>query len=701
MKGENDIKNIEIVEDNSNRKGEDTAMSKDEIALNKAKEKEEKALKKAKEKEEKALKKAKEKEEKAAKKAKSKEEKATKEKVAKEKVAKEKAPKPQKADNKKKEKAEHKKTAKKADKKLSKKAKVKAENGETSVAKKESKFNFRLTGKILGIVTGIMVVLVISVLINVLLNMTKLSNNLVEKQLQASAFAVQSHYDSISEFEYKLGSDGSLYKGTTNLIYEKKYMDEFRDSMRAYTALFFNDELKLSSFLDTSVVTLSDEAKKQCEKNGYYFSDDFEVDGFSFYAYYKVYSKDATGNPNGIMLIAVQKRDAREITKSALVTIIATALAIMAIAVVLIVLFVRAITKSIKKSVNDMERVSKGNLNFSVDNSLTGRTDEIGDMANGIQLIINNFKNVVSKIFEASEELSQFTEKYGVSFGRITETMDSVNIAVEEIANGATSQANETQTANDEMNSMGSAIVDASGNVEHLGESSRKMTGYSGQARNTLEELSLITEKTMKSVDAVQNQTNLTNKSALEIQEATELIANIASQTNLLSLNASIEAARAGENGRGFAVVANEIRNLADQSRSSAEKIAAIVNTLISNSNESVETMNDVMNIMRVQNNKLDDTMDMFASLDNEIVSVNEAIDGIKGEMAHINDLKAVVMGSVESLAAIAEENAASTEETSAAMAELSNIIDVCNGETRKLAELAEGLDNSIRTFKL
>ena len=699
MKGENDIKNIEIVEDN--RKGEDTAMSKDEIALNKAKEKEEKALKKAKEKEEKALKKAKEKEEKAAKKAKSKEEKATKEKVAKEKVAKEKAPKPQKADNKKKEKAEDKKTAKKADKKLSKKAKVKAENGETSVAKKESKFNFRLTGKILGIVTGIMVVLVMSVLINVLLNMTKLSNNLVEKQLQASAFAVQSHYDSISEFEYKLGSDGSLYKGTTNLIYEKKYMDEFRDSMRAYTALFFNDELKLSSFLDTSVVTLSDEAKKQCEKNGYYFSDDFEVDGFSFYAYYKVYSKDATGNPNGIMLIAVQKRDAREITKSALVTIIATALAIMAIAVVLIVLFVRAITKSIKKSVNDMERVSKGNLNFSVDNSLTGRTDEIGDMANGIQLIINNFKNVVSKIFEASEELSQFTEKYGVSFGRITETMDSVNIAVEEIANGATSQANETQTANDEMNSMGSAIVDASGNVEHLGESSRKMTGYSGQARNTLEELSLITEKTMKSVDAVQNQTNLTNKSALEIQEATELIANIASQTNLLSLNASIEAARAGENGRGFAVVANEIRNLADQSRSSAEKIAAIVNTLISNSNESVETMNDVMNIMRVQNNKLDDTMDMFASLDNEIVSVNEAIDGIKGEMAHINDLKAVVMGSVESLAAIAEENAASTEETSAAMAELSNIIDVCNGETRKLAELAEGLDNSIRTFKL
>ena len=687
MKKDKDIKNIDIGVDKGAEKAakaEAKAKAKEEKALAKAKAKEEKALAKAKAKEEKALKKAKANEAKEAKEKKAKAGDAVKEK----KVA---VVKPDKAVDKK----ASKKLDKKADKKIAKKNKNSGEAG------KERKFQLKLTGKILAIVTGIMIILVATVLINVYTNMTKLANNLVEKQLQASAFAVQSHYDSVSDFEYKLGSDGALYKGTTNLIYEKAYMDAFRDSTRAYTALFFDGNLKLSSFLESSVVKLSDSAAAECKKNGYYFSDDFEVDGYSFYAYYKVYSEDAEGNPNGIMLIAVQKRDAWEITQSALIIIVATALAVMAVAVVLVILFVRAITNSIKKAVNDMESVSQGNLNFSVDTKLTGKTDEIGDMANGIQLIINNIKAVVSKIFEASEELSVFTEKYGMSFGQINETMNSVNIAVEEIANGASSQANETQTANDEMNNMGNAIADASGNVVNLGESSRKMTGYSGQARNTLEELSAITEKTMKSVDTVQNQTNLTNKSALEIQEATDLIANIASQTNLLSLNASIEAARAGENGRGFAVVANEIRNLADQSRHSAEKIAAIVNTLISNSNESVETMNDVMNIMRVQNNKLDDTKDMFASLDNEIMSVNEAIDGIKGEMAHINELKAVVIGSVESLAAIAEENAASTEETSAAMTELSNIIGICNNETRKLSELAEGLHNSIKTFKL
>ena len=111
--------------------------------------------------------------------------------------------------------------------------------------------------------------------------------------------------------------------------------------------------------------------------------------------------------------------------------------------------------------------------------------------------------------------------------------------------------------------------------------------------------------------------------------------------------------------------------------------------------------MNDVMKIMEVQSSKLNDTKQMFASLDDEIAAVNDAIVGIKNEMDNLNELKTVVLGSLENLAAIAEENAASTEETSASMTELSDIIDTCDAETKKLMQLAEGLDNSIKTFKL
>ncbi len=573
-------------------------------------------------------------------------------------------------------------------------------------AKKIKKAGMKLTGKIVGIVIAAMTVLAAAIIVTVLICMNNLSNALVEDKLEITSYAVESHYDSLSAYGYKIGEDGMLYKGTTDLIYKKDYIYEMRDNMETYTVMFYGEKAYISSFMNSDgseniSMTLSDDVINAVNKDGYYFTGDLEINGVEYYGYYKSYAQTEDGKSAGIVLVAVDSEKTWASIASYLLIISLVIVAIVIVAIVLLALFIRMIIKVIRKSVGHMENVSNGYLNFTLDDKMVARKDEVGDMARGIQQIINNFKAVVTRIFQASESLAKFTGKFEESFGKITETMDSVNIAVNEIANGATSQAGETMTANSEMVNMGNAIVDASTNVDSLGESSKKMTGYSDQARDTLNELSEINKKTMVSVDEVQSQTNLTNKSALEIQEATELIADIASQTNLLSLNASIEAARAGENGRGFAVVADEIRNLADQSRQSAEKIANIVNKLIENSNESVDTMNDVKEIMTVQSGKIVDTQEMFKSLNTEISAVNDAIMGIRTEMGNLNELKAVVAESIENLAAIAQQNAASTEETSASMTELSDIIDMCNKETKELVGLAEGLNESIQAFKL
>lgn len=216
-----------------------------------------------------------------------------------------------------------------------------------------------------------------------------------------------------------------------------------------------------------------------------------------------------------------------------------------------------------------------------------------------------------------------------------------------------------------------------------------------------MENLTAISAQTRASVDIVYEQTNATNISANEIRSATDLITAISSQTNLLSLNATIEAARAGEMGKGFAVVADEIRNLSEQSKESAETIMNTVTGLLDNSNLSVTTMNEMMAVIEKQNNMIDDTKELFRSLNEEINNVSVAVEGIAGQTETLEQVKAKVMNIVENLAAIAEENAASAEETSASMNELEQIVAECTKVTNEMLGISEQLkeQTSIFTF--
>ncbi len=136
-----------------------------------------------------------------------------------------------------------------------------------------------------------------------------------------------------------------------------------------------------------------------------------------------------------------------------------------------------------------------------------------------------------------------------------------------EIAQGATTQAADTQKSQRKHERDEQCTGPYGRHSVNALQQCCQHEGENATVDSTLKELLEISSHTQQSVDQVQEQTNITNESAQAIQAATDIIAGIANQTNLLSLNASIEAARAGEMGRGFAVVAEEIRGLADQSR--------------------------------------------------------------------------------------------------------------------------------------
>lgn len=327
------------------------------------------------------------------------------------------------------------------------------------------------------------------------------------------------------------------------------------------------------------------------------------------------------------------------------------------------------------------------------------RKDETGIMGRAIESLRNALTGVTKNIADHSENLYNASNTMTSSAQEASLSVEQVEKAISEIAQGATSQAQDTQTATENIILMGNMIEETSTEVDDLRENARIMRNAGDKAIDILNELNQINQQTKEAVFVISEQTNTTNESALKIKEATDMIADIAEETNLLSLNASIEAARAGEQGRGFAVVAAQIQKLAEQSNESARQIDGIINSLIADSEKAVDTMEEVKVVIEKQNENVINTENAFKDVKDGIDKSMKNIQEITDKTKQLDDARIKVVDVVQNLTAIAQENAASTEETSASASEVGTIVEDIANNSRKLNTIAGEMEESIKMF--
>lgn len=529
----------------------------------------------------------------------------------------------------------------------------------------------------------------------------------IEKKLKSVVVAFSETYEQY-EGDYIMDDDGTVWKGEYNISESEHMLQNIQSHSDIDVTFCFGKTRKVTSLKDKDTgepiigTDVSDEVAKKVLGNGEnVFVKDIVINETDYYGFYMPVHQSGTDEVIGMFFAGAPMDQEDKAFDAVMKTVTIVVVVIAVLCVIIAPIIATSMSSAIEAGSWAVKEVAAGNLNTELAPKYLRRKDVIGDLCRAVNSMKEELRLIIGDINSHAQTLLSSAGTLDNNAQATLTTVDSVDKAVNDIAEGATSQAKDAIKATENVSVMGDMLEATNGEISKLTDNTRIMKESSEQATKSLEELKKINEEVMVAIEQIFEQTNRTNTSSQKIKGATDMISSIADETNLLSLNASIEAARAGDQGRGFAVVANEIQHLAEQTGETTESIADMVGELISDSDTAVETMYMVKNIVEQQSRNVEETQYIVQAVISAIEVSVKAIASIEEQSAQLNDAKNQIIEVVENLSAISEENAASTEETSAATAEVANSFNEVTMAAETLKHVADGIAETVAVFKL
>lgn len=487
-----------------------------------------------------------------------------------------------------------------------------------------------------------------------------------------------------------------------------KLSTDFLDSMKAQgveLTLFQQDTRIGTSLEDTSNPTgrnigtkCNPEIWEKVKTGQTYLADDVVINGDIYYVAYVPLTL-ADGTVWGMGFAGEQTESVNTVRSKMAQEMGIIGVIILLLSAVAITFSSGLIQKPMKKITGSLQALSQGELSVEID--AVSDVRDIKKIIDSAKELQQRLTGVVTKVSENTEALDQAVETVDLMSENSASGAKTISVAVSEVTLGNQSLAQHVERVSGETLAIEKGIDEINQNVQALVTNA---TGIKQVNMDAASYMDKVMESSGKSVDVVAQinvQIEETNKAVSKIDQAVAMITSIANQTNLLSLNASIEAARAGEAGRGFAVVADEIRELADQSKNSAEEIQNIINDVKEQSEKTVRLSSLVAETIAEEQVLVKDAQDKFDDLSEGVEASVVAISSIHEKTAALNGATERIVSVVSDLSALSEENAASSEEMNASVEDITEGVEEIKRNSDEMRGMSLQLKESVAYFKL